>query len=188
MKSLQDLLGDDWPVECGTLVATPPRRPTRPKALLRARKRSQRAAWSMSLNLTPMIDTVFNLLFFFMIVSRFGAIEGLLAAKLPARTEGKAAVAAAMEIPRTPLRIKLMADTVRGGPSRVTVEGFHDSPLAIAKLAGALQHIREAEPGFDAATPVYLMAQDGVAWDDVVNAYNAAVAARYERVFFAGLP
>ena len=185
MKSLQELLGPDWPAEAGNLPAMPLRRPRAPKSLLRARKRGQRAAWSMSLNLTPMIDTVFNLLFFFMMVSRFGAVEGLLAARLPARVEAKAGVVAT-EVPRTPLRVKLVADAARGGPSRVAVEGFQDAPVAIGRLAAALQRIRESEPGFDANTPVYLMAPDGVSWDDVVNAYNAAVAARYEKIFFAG--
>ena len=41
------------------------------------RARQRRGGWTLSLNLTPMIDTVFNLLFLFMIISRFGAIEGL---------------------------------------------------------------------------------------------------------------
>lgn len=142
----------------------------------------RRGGWVMSLNLTPMIDTVFNLLFFFMIVSRFGAIEGLLPAPLPART-GAAQVAVA-EIPRTPLRVRLQA-TSGASPCRVTIDRFGENGVELRGLAAALEQIRTSAPGFDADAPVYLLAGDDVAWDHVVNAYNAALTAQYRKVFFA---
>ncbi len=132
-----------------------------------------------------MIDTVFNLLFFFMIISRFGAIEGMLPAKLP--TRGSPSAAAAALPPRTPIRIRLQTDANRPGECLVSIDHFGESGVAMAQLAGTLEEIRN-QAGFDSNTPVYLFAGDTVAWGHVVNAYNAALAARYEKIFFAGAP
>lgn len=151
-----------------------------------ARRRDRRRPANLSLNLTAMIDTVFMLLFFFMVASRFGAIEGLLSAPLPSRASA-APVAPAAEVPRTPLRIRLEPDPAGPEKCRAVIEQFSDSPLAMSALPGELARIRRTVEGFDdAKVPVYLIAGDDVAWDHVVNAYNAALVARYERIFFAG--
>jgi biopolymer transport protein ExbD len=136
----------------------------------------------MLLNMTPMLDVLFLLLFFFMAAaSRFLGSEGMLPAKLPAQ---RAAVAA--EIPRTPIRIRFQQSKANPDDCRVTIDQLNESPgVPIAELVTALKKIRESQPGFDANTPVHLMAGDDVRWDHVVNAYNAALAAQYEKVFFA---
>ena len=143
----------------------------------------RRSAAVMSLNLTPMIDLVFLLLFFFLAVSRFRAPEGMLPAQLPAQTAG-----VSTEIPRTPIRIRFVADTASPGECLVSIDRSGESPMPIGKLTVALQTIQNPEHGFDTHTPVHLLAAGDVAWDHVVNAYNAALAARYERVFFGGSP
>ena len=130
-----------------------------------------------------MIDVVFNLLFFFLVVSRFAPPEGMLPAHLPARGVGPAA-----EIPRTPIRVRFAADAGSADGCRVIIDRFNEDPMPIGRLAAALKTIRESRQGFDSRTPVHLLAGDNVAWDDVVNAYNAALAAEYERIFFAGSP
>jgi len=141
----------------------------------------------MSLNLTPMIDVVFLLLFFFLAVSRFKGTEGMLPAHLPARTG-----AVSTEIPRTPIRIRFVADDLVPDRCRVRIERFGDgTAIPISELAAALAAVCDPErglAGFDTDTPVHLLAGDHVRWDHVVNAYNAALAARYEKVFFAGSP
>jgi biopolymer transport protein ExbD len=151
-----------------------------------AQRRRRRRPAVLSLNLTAMIDTVFNLLFFFMVASRFGAIEGLLSANLPAKASATAAPA--VEVPRTPLRIRLVPDTAAAGKCRATIDGFETTPIEMAALPAALARIRKTEGFDDKHVPVYLLAGDDVAWDHVVNAYNAAMAAQYERVFFGGAP
>jgi len=137
-----------------------------------------------TLNLTPMIDVVFLLLFFFMTVSRFSALEGMLPAKLPAQ----AAAAPTAEIPRTPLRVRLLADPADPGVCRATIDRFHETPITLDLLVPALRRIREMGAGFDRDTPVHLLAADSVAWDHVVNAYNAALAAEFAKIYFAGSP
>jgi len=151
-----------------------------------ARRRRRRRPAVLSLNLTAMIDTVFNLLFFFMVASRFGAIEGLLAAHLPAKAS--TAAAPAVEVPRTPIRIRLATEPGAPTKCRATIDGFEATPLEMPALPGALARVHETKGFDDKFVPVYLLAGGDVAWDHVVNAYNAAVAAEYERVFFAGAP
>lgn len=145
------------------------------------RRRRQRAGWTMVLNLTPMIDIVFNLLFFFLVATRFGAIEGLLPAKLPAQTT---AVPTA-EVPRIPIKIRIHP-TPPGAAALVSIDRFQETAIPIAELLARLETIRRDEPGFDATAPVHLIADDDIEWGHVVNAFNAALAAGYEKIYFAG--
>jgi biopolymer transport protein ExbD len=154
------------------------------KALRRQQRFSQRwkqrrSALSLTLNLTPMIDVVFLLLFFFLAVSRFHEVEGMLPSELPRQL-----AAARTDIPHTPIRIRFQAaDSIENGCS-VTIDNFHEKPLEIAQLAELLTNIKDRTPGYTATTPVHLLADDRIRWDHVVNAYNAALAAGYEQVFF----
>jgi len=143
----------------------------------------------MSLNLTPMIDVVFLLLFFFLVVTRFGAGEGVLPAQIPTRSTPVTA-----EVPRAPLRVRLVMEPpdgrVEGGLNacRVTIDRFNETPIDMSALAAALRKIREMNVGFDEQAPVHLIAGDEIAWDHVVNAYNAALAAEFYKIYFAGSP
>jgi biopolymer transport protein ExbD len=148
------------------------------------RARRQRGGWMMSLNLTPMIDTVFNLLFFFMIVSRFGAIEGLLPGKLPVKNAAAAAIAGPV-VPRMPIRIRLNPDPAQPEICRYSIDRLIDAPGPLRELPARLEKIRTQEAGFGPETEVYLFATDEVAWDHVVNAYNASLSAGYDRIYFA---
>lgn len=134
---------------------------------------------AITLNLTPMIDVVFLLLLFFLTASRFGSNEGMLPANLPAR-----AAAVSVEIPRTPIRVRFVAQPNEPDQCNVTIERFNETPLPLAKLGPSLRKIQE-QPGFDANTPVHLIAGNDIRWDHVVNAYNAALAAGYGKVYFA---
>ena len=152
-------------------------------ARFRHRLRRRRSVWTTSLNLTAMLDVLFNLLFFFILASRFGPREGMLPARLPART-----AAVAVDVPRTPIRIRLHADPQTPTRCQASIDRFHDLPMPFDALATALARIRQEVPGFDADTPIHLVAGDKVAWDHVVNAYNAALVAEYQKIFFAGSP
>jgi biopolymer transport protein ExbD len=148
------------------------------------RRQANRGVLAMSLNLTPMIDLVFLLLFFFMSTSRFGSLEGMLPAQLPTVQ----AAAPSIEIPLTPIRVRIADNTGIDGSEEskpvITIDRLHESPVAPAELVNTLRHIRENEPGFDHNTPVHLIANDQTAWDFVVNAYNAAMAAEFDRIYF----
>src|SRR3989304_8023260 len=78
-------------------------RPARP---LPPRKRRGSLRATMSLNLTPMIDVVFNLLIFFVVGTRFAEVEGLLRSKLPAAPSESVQPA----VPLMPIRVRLAKD------------------------------------------------------------------------------
>jgi biopolymer transport protein ExbD len=151
------------------------------------RRRNRKLPYTITLNLTAMIDTIFNLLFLFILISRFGAIEGMLPAKLPVRITQAAATPGA-EVPRLPLRISLVGDPADPHRCKATIDRFNPEPLGLKDLSAALRRIRDGASGFDRSTPVHLMARDDVAWDHVVNAYNAAMAAEFTKIYFAGSP
>ena len=156
------------------------------------RRRSRKRPYKVSLNLTAMIDTVFNLLFLFIMISRFGALEGMLPAQLPARVEAVAA-SPNTQVVRMPIRIRLLRDetaagVVAPGSSRVTIEHLSPEPMLLKDLPATLRNIRDTADGFDASTPVHLLASDDVAWNDVVDAYNAAMTADFQKIYFAGSP
>jgi len=153
----------------------------------RARRRRQRrhiVREVLALNLTPMLDCVFNVLLFLIVVTRFATPEGTLPAKLPAKG---AAVARAegFEVPREPVRLYLSADPARAEGCLVRIDDKTSVAVPRAELIGRLRSLLQ-QPGYDSRTPVYLLADDRVRWDDVVNAYNAALAASFQRIFFAG--
>jgi biopolymer transport protein ExbD len=144
------------------------------------RWRKRRSGLSLTLNLTPMIDVVFLLLFFFLAVSRFHEVEGMLPSELPRQMTG----AAAADIPQTPIRIRFHDVDDGDKVCQVTIDRFQEKPVQIARLAKLLTDIKNQTPGYTATTPVHLLADDRIRFAHVVNAYNAALAAGYEQVFF----
>ena len=137
--------------------------------------------FAMSVNLTPMIDVTFLLLIFFLVSTTFKRLEGLLPAELP-QTRG---VLDVTPLPISPIIVRLGA--VEGLPDQVSIviQHFADQPADFDALFAMLTGILE-RPGFDADTPVVIQANGDVAWDHVVNAWNAAVRAGYRSIVFSG--
>ena len=112
---------------------------------------------SMQLNLTSMIDVIFLLLVFFVVTATFTPDEGVITSKLPA-LEGSGAPKLP-EPPKRPLNIV------------VSTAGRHGYRLRIE--------------GLPQDTPVFIKPDATVRWQHVVNAFNAAISARYREVSFA---
>lgn len=152
------------------------------------RQARRRAGYALILNLAPMMDVMFNLLIFFLVATSFKLPEGLLQAKLP-RTSG-ISVSQTLAVPVVPIKIFLEPADSPGGTvirissslrtdaaSLVLVQGFEN-------LYGLLQGMT-AKPGVTVDTPVIIAAKPRTAWDQVVNAYNASLRAKYKNVVFA---
>lgn len=158
-------------------------------AELMNRRRRSRRVFSFSLNLTPMMDVMFNLLVFFIVTSSFTLPEGALEARLP-RTLGVSA-STAMRVPMVPIRIYLEGD--RDGKVQVIrVSTSLKTDAAALNLAKDFEDLYQLlgelkkRPGHSEGTPVIIAAKPEVAWDQVVSAYNAAVRAKYKNIVFAG--
>jgi biopolymer transport protein ExbD len=153
------------------------------------RRRRSRRIFSFSLNLTPMMDVMFNLLVFFIVTSSFTLPEGALEARLP-KSVGVSA-SAAMAVPVVPIRIYLEAPTA-GQVSVIRVSTSLKADAASLNLAKDFEDLYQLlgdlkkRPGIGEGTPVIIAAKPDVAWDQVVNAYNAAIRAKYKNVVFAG--
>jgi biopolymer transport protein ExbD len=140
------------------------------------RRRSGRSP--IVLHLAPMIDVTFLLLIFFLVSTRFGQAEGVLASQMPHQGQGQS-----VALPMSPLVVRIHQVGPDLDDFEILIDHFTEVPRSFGELATYLREI-QAQPGFDAETPVVLMPQPDVAWDHVVNAWNAALRAGYRTVAF----
>jgi biopolymer transport protein ExbD len=151
-------------------------------------KRRTRRRFSFTLNMTPMMDVMFNLLVFFIVTASFTMPEGLLEAKLP-RSTGIAAQTLA--IPLVPIKIFLEpSGSEKLSLIRVSTS-LHPDAASLTlvqnfdQLFSLLEEMK-SRPGITEKTPVIIAAKPEVTWNEVVEAYNVSIRARYKNVVFAG--
>jgi biopolymer transport protein ExbD len=144
-------------------------------AAVRKRRRPTTGA-RLTLNLVPMIDIVFLLLIFFLVGTRFITAEGVLPGRLPRQDAEQT-----LPVPVPPIQISLTSGN--GDVPDIAIAGRAARPVNFEQLAAMLAQIQR-EPGYDDQTPVVLQADEQLAWDHVVNAYNAAVRAKYKNIIF----
>ncbi|MBN1344987.1 MAG: biopolymer transporter ExbD [Phycisphaerae bacterium] len=130
-------------------------------------------------NLTPMIDVVFNLLIFFLCTGNFNQPEGLLPSRLP-KHHG---VTSGDELPTTPIRVILRQYGSGEHDYTIQIEQRAERPNDFRELAEALEALRES-PAFSADSQVIIVADGNVRWDHLVNAFNAALVARFKNISF----
>ncbi|MEO0965333.1 MAG: biopolymer transporter ExbD [Planctomycetota bacterium] len=140
----------------------------------------------MNLNLTSMIDVIFLLLVYFVVTASFAENEGVLTARLPQK-EGQTQQTKDTPPPTQPLRIILRSTGQAGvdisvpGASRVGT--FSELQATLDRLM--LDPERGKRDGiFEPDHPVLIQPDGQVRWDYVVNAFNAAIAARFSNVRF----
>ncbi len=141
------------------------------------RKRVPREKSALALNITPMIDMTFLLLIFFVVTTTFDRPEGVLASKLPQTS------AASVPLPLSPIVVRVHPAAADPAGYDLQIDNISVEPADFLELAALLQEIQH-RPGFDADTPVVIMASGGVRWDHVVNCWNAAVHVDYKNVLF----
>ncbi len=143
------------------------------------REARQRLGHVAQPNMTPMIDVVFNLLIFFLCTGSFNQPEGLLPSRLP-KHHG---VVAGEELPSSPIRIMLKQHGTGQDDYTIRIDGRTKQPNSFSELADDLRELRET-PAFDADSQVIVVADGEVRWDHLVNAFNAAVVARFKNITF----
>lgn len=146
-----------------------------------ARQRRDMAPARMQLNLTSMIDVIFLLLIYFVITASFTQGEGVVTARLPAGT----GTGATPEPEKRPLRITV--SDVGAFDYRLTVPSA--SPANFEELGVVLEQLqfndRNPNGVYRDDDPVLIAPTGQVRWQHVVNAFNAAIKARYRNVSFA---
>jgi len=130
----------------------------------------------------PMIDMSFLLLVFFMTTTRFSTPEGVLSSQMPAY--GAGGTGPAVALPLTPLVLRVHSAPDTAGGFTVSIDRFENAPSGLSGLPQFLGGILK-EAGFDADTPLILVADDAVQWDHVVNVWNVALRAGWKNIAFA---
>ncbi len=132
----------------------------------------------IELNLTSMIDVIFQLLIYFVITANFQIDEGTILATLP----GNAAENREQQNIEPPVVIELTSGD-DGITSRLIVDG-RELREGVAQLRGYFEgQIGSGEMAKDDI--VQIKPQGVVRWQHVVNVFNACVAAELEQVGFA---
>jgi biopolymer transport protein ExbD len=147
------------------------------KALRKARGRRKSL---LGVSLTGMIDVVFNLLIFFVVITTVPQREGFLAGELPSASP----VQTGMEVPTLPIMISVYAGN-SFDDCQVEMGGFEQSPESFKELYGLLAGMHADAGGlYEADNPVVLNLGAGVSVDQMVKTYNAVVLAGFNNIQF----
>jgi biopolymer transport protein ExbD len=137
------------------------------------------------LNITSFLDMSFCLLTFLILSASFALGEGVLTSNLPG--DGSSAVVVPTETPPTsdaPQFVVFVAAVDRTN-CRIEVENYPDKPASFTALTQMLQRLgANAKGETDPDARVIIQAEAGVRWDHVLNAFNAAVRARFKNIAF----
>ena len=151
----------------------------------RSTKKSKRPQSVGELNLTSMLDVIFQLLIFFVLTASFAKNEGILPADLPAGP-GKQ-TAEDPEPPEQPLNINLRS--LGGEDVSIEVEGMASPPASFDQLFTQLKSVQRSDSNptapYNPDDPVIIHPDQTIGWGHVVNAFNAAIRAEYTNVHFA---
>lgn len=153
-----------------------------PQHYLSQRKRRIEPAVKLQPPLTPMIDVTFLLLLYFLLTSTFRENEGQIPGSLPVQ----GAVSTRLVTPLKPIRIRLVPISDSAGgyntTARYDVDNLRpvESPVELYNiLLGRKKAVRSDE------VPVVIHAPPEVRWQFVVEAFNAAVHAKFKKIGFA---
>ena len=130
--------------------------------------------------MTPMIDCVFQLLIFFMLMPSFQAGEGYLTTNLPS-TSGPAQGKAQVDVQR--IKIELFESGPKGEGVEVTLNENQNFGSNFEGLLAALQNLRSQ--GLAPNHPVLISPTMACRHKWVVRAFDMAVAARFTDIHFA---
>jgi biopolymer transport protein ExbD len=137
------------------------------------------------LQLTSMMDVVFQLLIFFILTANFAVDEGVLPADLP---QGTPPIPQEVTPPKPPLKIVLRATGIDGvsiwleGSNADMGDNFEE---LFTRLNGSRISTQNPNGSYESDYPIVIKPGIDVQWGYVVRTFNAAVRAKYENVSFA---
>jgi len=147
------------------------------KALRKARSGTKSL---LGVSLTGMIDVVFNLLIFFVVITTVPQREGFLAGELPSASP----VQTAREVLALPIMISVYAGN-SFDDCQLEMGGFEQSPQSFQQFYALLAGMHADAGGlYEADNPVVLNLGAGVSVDQMVKTYNAVVLAGFNNIQF----
>ncbi len=149
----------------------------------RRRKRRARKPF-LSVSMTPMIDVVFLLLVYFVLVAEFQRNEESLALELPAQQTASAAPDP-YRLPRRPVRITIRSASDAPGAFEVRADAASMEDIrTLPMLERRLRSLRGSL--FDESQPFIIQPAAGARWEHTVQTLNAIEAAGFDQIRFAG--
>ncbi len=145
------------------------------------KRKREMAPARMQVNLTSMIDIVFQLLIYFIVTASFVMDEGLLNANLP-QTGGESSVIDLQQI-----EIKVFSEGQNNTTPRIEVLGVLPGgrPYVTTDFEALLTELKALKASdIYSKSPILLKIDDRTRWEHTTNAFNAAKAAQFERINF----
>jgi biopolymer transport protein ExbD len=130
--------------------------------------------------MTPMIDVTFQLLLFFILTCEFRETEGMIPGTLPSK--GIITQAASDTPPPDPIQIRVIPSANRESAS-YEMTGVSVAIGSVRELGLLLQQ-RQEQIG-SREVPVVIFPSQDVPWGFVVEAFNQAKKARFQKIGFA---
>lgn len=153
----------------------------------RTRDRHGRGPARIGVNLTSMIDVVFLLLVYFMVATEFKLGEEVYRLDLPDRAAS--AQQDPFELDDEPLRILVSTVGFDRDGYRLRIDGPYPQPSSFEQLFEFLRdrRIGSGAPNaqFQPDNPILIEPARSARWEHAMEAFNAAVRARYTNVTFA---
>lgn len=137
------------------------------------------------MNLTPMIDVVFQLMIYFLLATNFALGEQVFKLDLPDR--GGDVLKDPFEIPEEPLRILVRSIGFEGNTMEIEIEGPYPQPDSLKSLEHFLFESRARDDSgyFLEDHPVDIVPEETTHWNHVVDVFNATIRAGYLKVRFS---
>jgi biopolymer transport protein ExbD len=127
-----------------------------------------------ALAIVPFMDMSYTLLLFLVLAASFTEGEGALTANLPLGTGGGGA--GEVELPKVQLAVTLHPKGANNVGATIAIEGLPDAIDNFTALYAKLRELSAKGGGpYTADTQVIIKPTQDVRWDNVVNAFNAAV-------------
>jgi len=136
-----------------------------------------------ALNIVPFMDMSFTLLLFLCLATSFSLGEGVLTANLPVGTGGNEGSG---EEKLTEMPLTILIESAGDNAYRIRLDRFQETASDFVGLADQLKKLQTVNGGpYPDTTQVVIKPAVDVRWQHVVNAFNAAVKARYKNIAFA---
>jgi len=144
-----------------------------------SKKTKRKDSPKMQPRMTPMIDVTFQLLLFFILTCEFRESEGMIPGTLPSK--GSIAQEVSDTPPPDPIQIKVIPSADRLSASyELTGVGV---AISLREL-GPLLQARQEQIG-SREVPIVIFPNQDVPWGFVVEAFNQAKKANFEKIGFA---
>lgn len=135
----------------------------------------------VNLEMTPMIDVVFQLLIFFMFTFKIVTVEGEFAITMPAAEQGSAAPTSENITALPDIQVQLLAGE---NGDLAAIQVGDTNVKSMDELAATLKAIVGDDPQMAGDVEMKIIAPDNLKYGNVVAAINAAARVKIQKIKF----